>query len=475
MKCPNCGEEIKEGYLYCEKCGEDIHIVPDFEPELELSLIQSVGEILDEEEKEREAERQRLLERKKKLQKVIKGCILAGIIGIVVISCVFMVKFVKNAFSNSYEYQIEKAYICISEGKIEEALPYLKRALELNPEDMTTKLELAEVYRILKGEMSYVDVLKEVAYSKVSSEQEVETAYRKLVSFYVSKENYETVNVLLKDCSVESVLKENQKYIAEMPFFSYEEGVYEEIIPLKLSANTSGTIYYTLDGSLPDENSDKYVSPIFLDTGSHTVSAIFVNSYGVASDVLIQKYVIEIQRPAAPEISVYSGQYSKPVSITVDVMEGCRVFYTTDGSFPTEQSKEYTEPIPMPLGKSYFKFVAYNAEGICSEITSHEYKLVIETEVSVEEACQAVVDLMLQFGKIYNSLGESFLVPGKYAYIFQYPLAVEGKGDYYVITEVYEDESGIAEPTGASYAVNIYNETVYKFTNNNGNYLLEGF
>ncbi len=475
MKCPNCGEEIKEGYLYCEKCGEDIHIVPDFEPELELSLIQSVGEILDEEEKEREAERQRLLERKKKLQKLMKFGVLAVITGVLLISCFFAVKFVKKAFSNSYEYQIENAYVCISEGKIEEALPYLKRALELNPEDMTAKLELAEVYRILQGEMSYVDVLKEVAYCEVSSEQEVETAYRKLVSFYVSKENFETVNALLKDCSVESVLKENQKYIAKMPFYSFEEGVYEEIIPLKLSANTSGTIYYTLDGSVPDENSEKYESPIFLDTGSHTVSAVFVNNYGVASDVSTKNYVIEIQRPAAPEISVYSGQYNKPVSITVDVMEGCRVFYTTDGSFPTEQSKEYTEPIPMPLGKSHFKFVAYNDEGIDSEMTSRDYKLDIDTEVSVEEACQAVVDLMLQFGKIYNSLGESFLVPGKYSYIFQYPLAVEGKGDYYVIIEVYEDEAGITTPTGASYAVNIYNETVYKFTNNKGNYLIEGF
>lgn len=475
MKCPNCGEEIKEGYLYCEKCGEDIHIVPDFEPELEISLIQSVGEILDEEEKERESERQRLLEKKKRLQKVLKCCVLAGIIGILLISCFFAVKFVKNLVSNSYEYQLEKAYVCISEGKIEEALPYFKRALELNPGDMGTKLELAEVYRLLEGELSYTKVLKEVCTSDLASEHQVESAYRKLVSFYISKENYETVNALLKDCPIQNVLKENQKYVADIPLFSYGEGVYEEIIPLKLSANTSGTIYYTLDGSVPDENSEKYVSPIFLETGSHRVSALFVNSYGVASDVLTQTYEIEIQRPAAPEISVYSGEYSRPVSIMVDVLEGCRVFYTTDGSFPTEQSTEYTKPIPMPLGKSYFKFVAYNDEGIGSEMTSREYKLTIETEVSVEDACQAVVDLMLQFGKIYNSLGESFLVPGKYLYIFQYPLAVEGKGDYYVIIEAYEDESGMTEPTGASYAVNIYDKTVYKFTNNNGNYLLEGF
>ncbi|MGN1146214.1 MAG: zinc-ribbon domain-containing protein, partial [Acetatifactor sp.] len=38
MKCPNCGAKMPENSLYCEHCGEDIHIVPDFEPELELNI-----------------------------------------------------------------------------------------------------------------------------------------------------------------------------------------------------------------------------------------------------------------------------------------------------------------------------------------------------------------------------------------------------------------------------------------------------
>ena len=37
---------MAEGTLYCEHCGEDIHIVPDFEPELEADLEQSISEIL---------------------------------------------------------------------------------------------------------------------------------------------------------------------------------------------------------------------------------------------------------------------------------------------------------------------------------------------------------------------------------------------------------------------------------------------
>ena len=34
MKCPKCGNELEEGKLLCEKCGEEIQIVPDFENEI---------------------------------------------------------------------------------------------------------------------------------------------------------------------------------------------------------------------------------------------------------------------------------------------------------------------------------------------------------------------------------------------------------------------------------------------------------
>ena len=47
MKCPNCGMELAEGKLYCEQCGEDIHIVPDFEPEVESTMAESLGHVFE--------------------------------------------------------------------------------------------------------------------------------------------------------------------------------------------------------------------------------------------------------------------------------------------------------------------------------------------------------------------------------------------------------------------------------------------
>ena len=32
MKCRNCGYEIPSGELYCKRCGEEVRIVPDYNP-----------------------------------------------------------------------------------------------------------------------------------------------------------------------------------------------------------------------------------------------------------------------------------------------------------------------------------------------------------------------------------------------------------------------------------------------------------
>ncbi|MDE6516882.1 MAG: zinc-ribbon domain-containing protein, partial [Acetatifactor sp.] len=48
MNCPKCGAEIEEGSLYCTVCGEDIHIVPDFESEVEQSMQDAMDHIAEE-------------------------------------------------------------------------------------------------------------------------------------------------------------------------------------------------------------------------------------------------------------------------------------------------------------------------------------------------------------------------------------------------------------------------------------------
>ena len=55
MKCKKCGSTLPQGYLYCQTCGNEYQIVPDFEPELENSMAKTMshlGESIFTEEKE---------------------------------------------------------------------------------------------------------------------------------------------------------------------------------------------------------------------------------------------------------------------------------------------------------------------------------------------------------------------------------------------------------------------------------------
>ena len=47
MICPECGREIPEGHLYCDFCGQEVQIVPDFEPEVENSITESLSGVAE--------------------------------------------------------------------------------------------------------------------------------------------------------------------------------------------------------------------------------------------------------------------------------------------------------------------------------------------------------------------------------------------------------------------------------------------
>ena len=43
--CPNCGNKLNDDMLYCEVCGTEIQFVPDYEPEIEQSINDTLSEI----------------------------------------------------------------------------------------------------------------------------------------------------------------------------------------------------------------------------------------------------------------------------------------------------------------------------------------------------------------------------------------------------------------------------------------------
>lgn len=70
-------------------------------------------------------------------------------------------------------------------------------------------------------------------------------------------------------CGLLCLLLLYDKYDCSELTFSRESGFYEEPFLLELSAPAGSKIYYTLDGSVPDENAFLYTDPIVIDDATH--------------------------------------------------------------------------------------------------------------------------------------------------------------------------------------------------------------
>lgn len=524
MKCPKCNQELKEGQLYCEACGEEIKMVPEFEPEIEnsieetlLNLADIINEVEDDDIKlyksapkkkkkdtfkvfakqekkitdsfliEEFPEEDELLDdiddedlpdedfwdeeeiihfkgndnvtkaflafwSKSFLSKVI--VLLSGIlvIFILVMATIAITETVKN---NSYGYQVKQAMDAADEGAYETAIQYMERALTLDSSDIEMKYLLASYYDEVGEEENAVLVLKGLICG--DTQTDIDT-YTKMFDIYSRQGNIIEISRTLSECEDPAILEQFRQYVANTPEFSDPAGSYDDVVHLKLTANTSGTIYYTVNGGTPDTSSDIYTSPIFLESGYYTVKAIFVNSYGLVSDVISQQYEINVTVPVKPVISVESGIYDVPQVISVEVPEGCTTYYTTDGSIPTRDSLQYKEPICMPLGDSKFTFVTYSAENVASEpsMAMYTYKIPADATVSAADAASMVTMHRFGMGGLMDTQGHLSTISGKLLYMCE--AAVELEDDtYYVIYEYYEDpNSQLRTKTGLVFCAAVH-------------------
>ena len=482
MDCPFCGKPLKEGRVFCESCGKEIQIVPVFEPEIEDKMKHFLAQVADvfephnsstksDEEvgKELEGKDNGLINESSKPVKKRFYLVLGSSLLILVSVTIVLINTLINY--NSYDYQIKTATIYYDTGNYSKVLKHAKRAIAIAPNSSDARMLLANSYTNLDDIAEAKAILEEL----IANDSSYFAAYRDLINIYINEKEYEKINTLLKNCNDISIVEQFQSYGAFEPDFSEEEGIYDSVLSLKLLASGNGDVYYTLDGTQPDISSEKYMSPIRLENGIHTIKAVFINTYGVTSAVVSKTYEIQIATPDEPEISAESGSYTSPQMIETFLSDEYEIFYTTDGSEPTRNSNPYLVPIPMPLGHSVFKFIMYDDDGIASHVATREYDLQLDTPLTIDAAIIMLKQELIKNGSILNIQGE---IPGMSA-IKDFEIKSAFKQDvevFYLITEYVVEMDGTRSKSGNHYAINVATNELYRAsTNYAGYYMVEAF
>ncbi|MEI3339634.1 MAG: chitobiase/beta-hexosaminidase C-terminal domain-containing protein [Eubacterium sp.] len=376
MKCSKCGAEIRPGCIYCSSCGQEAQIVTEINV-LEEDLLRSM---LEEEnsEKQREEEQKQEQEKQKRLlekrQKKAKKTLLFTIL-ILIIACAAALGVVKYRQSTSIDYLMGKAQKYYREKNYQDAVEYLEKALQRDPENEEALLLKGDICVLMKE-----DEAAETIYTTVIARNpKCEQAYKALLSLYDRQGEYAKIVALEEEASEagadDAILTLFSQYIVPAPVFDQEEGTYDKFLEIQISSKKNNTkIYYTLDGSEPSVQSEKYEDSIELtEQGEFELKAVCCDENGNLSDVTSAKYVIKLPKPDMPGASPDGGQFTEPRTITVTVPEGVDVYYTWDGSTPTENSSKYRKPISVPEGNNILSLIAVDENGMKSDVLKCNY------------------------------------------------------------------------------------------------------
>lgn len=447
---------MKDGRMYCEHCGKEIQIVPEFEPEIEYSIHAALSDVATEisgsggpaDEQRHRKGRFRYPDRKKK----------AAVFCLSVLAVIFCLAGAVAAILRFMpDYQYRRALSYMTEKKYPSAASCFERAAELMPNNVSYLNGLSACY-FLMGEL---DEAKALCLETISLEGSNEEAYRRYVSISEKQQDYESINALMQNCRDREIRNLYLDYMANPPGFDVAGGNYHEKQTVKLIGNAAGSIYYTMDGSKPDEQSTVYTAPLPLDSGAYQISALFVNQYGVKSDIATERYYIDVSRPEAPAVEPLSGTYEKPGLISVEVPAGCKVYYTTDKSEPGSGSTLYEDAFWMPAGISTIRFVTVSSGGVAGDVTDRQYVLNLHPVLSMEAASNQLLLMLKNAGIIENLQGDVPEKEGHNLYTYKYTLTINDH-HYYLYREYYEESAGTSNATGNDYVVNYMSGECYR-------------
>jgi len=145
-------------------------------------------------------------------------------------------------------------------------------------------------------------------------------------------------------------------------------------------ATTTASIYYTIDGSVPDNTDTLYTGAITINA-TQTLKAIAYQTGYTTSGVDTETYTMEVTNPIITETT---GTYNNSFTTTItDATTTASIYYTIDGSVPDNTDTLYTGAITINATQT-LKAIAYKSGYTTSGIDSETYTLITATPIITE-------------------------------------------------------------------------------------------
>ncbi len=174
-------------------------------------------------------------------------------------------------------------------------------------------------------------------------------------------------------------------------FLSHSSGFYDNTQYVSVINADDNDVYYTTDGTKPDNSSKLYDgSPV--EVSENTVIRIAVYSGDEPDEpITSDKASIKI-RTAQPSASQEGGEFTEALTVELSCSDpDAAVYYTTDGTVPTKESKKYKKAIEISKTTT-LKFAAFSPDKSRSRVVTEKY--VISENQFDDPLCQTLFELV---------------------------------------------------------------------------------
>lgn len=217
-------------------------------------------------------------------------------------------------------------------------------------------------------------------------------AYKRLLEMYLETGNQAGIEKLAADAPNSTIAAMLSEYLVDTPYLELTPGVYDASQMLAITSERGNSIYYTLDGSSPQEKGILYSEPFPLEQGYlYAVRAVCKNERGAFGDITAGDYQIGINavnyvaspqtgtstdgQIGEPQVYPASGTYTTQQRITIDVPIGYQAYYSwvSEAELTPETGTLYTGGITMPEGNSVLSVMITDGNGNTSTVKQVSY------------------------------------------------------------------------------------------------------